>query len=225
MATEIPGHKAKRAAAKNRKPTLAESLEDEISKLAQAKFVASAAIDSAIALQQAKLPNRVISATHLKAKMGVKLDDVRDELLIRVAEGESVFTICHDAHMPCRSVMYRWIQKDTQFCAEYEAALYQRADKYVEQIADLSEHMQMRAKMGASNEEMTALKTHINSLQWIAAKLNPRKYGEKQHLEVEQTIKLDDKQLDMRLEALLAKARAAQLVAPPLIANELVHEL
>jgi hypothetical protein len=70
--------------------------------------------------------------------------------------------------------------------------------------------MQMRAKMGASNEEMTALKTHINSLQWIAAKLNPKKYGERQHLEVDQTIKLDDKQIDSRLQALVEKAKNAK---------------
>lgn len=207
--TDRPGTKARRAIAQDRKPTKADILEDEIKSLAQAKFVASAAIDAAIALQQAKLPNRHPTAAQLKVKSKVKLEDVRRELLVRVAEGESVFTICHDEHMPARASMYEWIRKDSQFCAEYEAALYQRADKYVEMIADLSEHMQMRAKMGASNEEMTALKTHINSLQWIAAKLNPKKYGEKQHLEVDQTIKLDDRQIDARLAALIDKARTA----------------
>jgi hypothetical protein len=172
--------------------------------------VASAAIDSAIALQREKLPNRNPTATQLKQKSKVKLEDVRQELLVRVAEGESVFTVCHDEHMPARATMYRWIREDSQFKQEYEAALEQRADKYVEMIADLSEHMQMRAKMGASNEEMTALKTHINSLQWIAAKLNPKKYGERQHLEVDQTIKLDDKQIDSRLQALVEKAKNAK---------------
>jgi hypothetical protein len=201
------GAKSKRALDKGDQPDKAASMEDAINQLAQEKFVASAAIDAAIALQQAKLPNRNPTGAQIRAKQKVTLDEIREEFLIRVAEGESVFTICHDEHMPARPTVYRWIRENSQFRDEYTAALDQRADKYVEMIANLSEHMQMRAAMGASNEEMTALKTHINSLQWIAAKLNPKKYGDKIQAEIDQKVTLDDNQLDLRLKALLDKAK------------------
>jgi hypothetical protein len=199
---------------KAREPSLDERIHAEIQTEAQKRFVASAAIDAAVAMHQARLPNRTPTATQLKSKSRVKLEDVREELLLRIAEGESVFTISHDDHMPVRSSLYRWIREDPQFRMEYETALEQRADKYVEQIADLSRYMSERAAMGASNEEVTALKSHINSLQWIAARLNAKKYGDRQQLDVDQKITLDENQLDKRLALLLQKAQPKKLEAP-----------
>jgi Bacteriophage Sf6, terminase small subunit-like len=195
---------------KARKPSADELLHDEIQKQAQTRYAASASIDAAVALSQAKRLKPAPSKTALKVKGRVQLADIRDELLVRVAEGESVFTVCQDDHMPARSSLYKWMREDTQFLQEYEAALRQRADKYVEMIAELSAHMQQRAAMGASNEEVTALKAHINSLQWIAARLDPKKYGDKQQLDIDQKITMDEKQLDIRLAALIAKAKAAK---------------
>lgn len=185
----------------------------EIQKQAQARFIASAAIDAAVAMQRAKLPNQNPTKAHLERKERVKLADIRQELLLRVAEGESVFTISHDAHMPARHTLYRWIREDPQFKQEYEAALEQRADKYVEQIADLSAQLSARAQMGASNEEVTALKSHINTLQWIAARLNAKKYGDRQQLDIDQKVTLNEQQVDQRLATLLGKAKP--LALPP----------
>lgn len=187
-------------------PREKDPLEKMIAEQAQARFVASAAIDAAVAMREAGI-RQPLNATQTRAKLRVKTADVKDELLLRIAEGQSLFTICQDAHMPARSQVYKFIREDAQFRAEYECALDQRADKYVEQIADLSRHMQDRAAMGASNEEVTALKAHINSLQWIAARLNPKKYGDKQQLDIDQKVTLDEKQLDQRLNALIAKAK------------------
>lgn len=202
-----PKPKAPPAEKGNREPSAQKLLENEIAAQAQARFVASAAIDAAIAMREAGMKRPAQSATAARAKLKVKVADAKEELLLRVAEGESVFTICQDAHMPARSQVYKAIREDAQFRVEYEAALEQRADKYVEQIADLSRQMQERAAMGATNEEVTALKAHINSLQWIAARLNPKKYGDKQQLDIDQKVTLDDKQLDQRLNALIAKAK------------------
>lgn len=193
------------AGGKKREMTDREILERQIHEQAQTRFVASAAIDAAVAMREAGI-KKPLTATQSRAKLKVKVADAKDELLLRVAEGESVFTICQDTHMPARASVYKAIREDAQFKQEYEAALDQRADKYVEQIADLSRQMQDRAAMGASNEEVTALKAHINSLQWIAARLNPKKYGDKQQLDIDQKVTLDDKQLDQRLTALMAKA-------------------
>lgn len=188
-----------------------EKLHAEIQTQAQARFVASAAIDAAVAMQHARLGNRNPTPAQVKAKGRVKLADVKEELLLRIAEGESVFTISHDEHMPGRPALYKWIREDPQFRDEYAAALEQRADKYVEQIADLSRYMSERASMGASNEEVTALKSHINTLQWIAARLNAKKYGDRQQLDVDQKITLDENQLDKRLALLLNKAQPKKL--------------
>lgn len=196
---------------KERTLTPEEALHAEIQTQAQARFVASAAIDAAVAMQHARLGNRNPTAAEVKAKRRVKLADVKEELLLRIAEGESVFTISHDDHMPCRESLYKWIREDPTFRGEYEAALEQRADKYVEQIADLSKYMSERAAMGASNEEVTALKSHINTLQWIAARLNAKKYGDRQQLDVDQKITLDENQLDKRLALLLNKAQPKKL--------------
>jgi hypothetical protein len=190
-----------------------EELHAQIQTEAQKRFVASAAIDAAVAMQQARLGHRKMSAAEVKSKGRVKLADVREELLLRIAEGESVFTISHDEHMPNRTSLYKWIREDPQFRSEYEAALEQRADKFVEQIADLSKYMSERASMGASNEEVTALKSHINTLQWIAARLNAKKYGDRQQLDVDQKITLDENQLDARLALLLQKAQPKKLTA------------
>src|ERR1700712_2123386 len=99
MATKKPTTiNAPPAATKARKITDKEILEKEIATQAQARFIASAAIDAAVAMREAGIARPALSKTALKQKLKITLADIKEELLLRIAEGESVFTICGDAH-------------------------------------------------------------------------------------------------------------------------------
>lgn len=176
-----------------------------IERLALARYQQSASIDAAIAMAYAGKVV-VLTGAALEAKQRVAYsDDLWEEILIRVAEGESVVTICEDAHMPVRTAIYKWMRKDPEMDRQYQNAVLLKADKCVEQAKDLAMHMKQRAEMGATNEEITALKTAINTLQWTAARLNPAKYGDKQSIDLDARVKVTEAQADTRLAALIAK--------------------
>lgn len=183
--------------------------EQRIARMAQARYEQSAAIDAAAALAFVSRGKAPLTGEALRLKRKVSMTaDVWDEIIVRVAEGESLFKVCEDAHIPHRTYIYKCLSEDAQKRIDYDAAVMLQADKRAEQIVELSELGRARAAMGASTEEMNAIKMLVNSLQWVSARMNPKKWGDKQSIDLDAKVALTEPQVDMRLAALIAKAKA-----------------
>lgn len=181
-----------------------------IEHMAMVRYANSAAIDAAIAMAYAN-KGKALTGAPLAAKQRVTYtDELWEEILIRVAEGESVVTICEDDHMPVRTAVYKWMWKDPELAKQYENSVLLKADKCVEQAKDMALHMKQRAEMGASTEEINALKSAIATLQWTAARLNPKKYGDKQAIDLNAKVRMPESQVDARLQFLINKAAKKQ---------------
>jgi hypothetical protein len=208
----------KKAKRSNTKPDVterdgeaAETSEQRIARLAQAAHEANAAISAAIGLSYAQRGEVPLSGAELEAKRQILWTPaVESELLIRVAEGESVFKVCADRHMPHRTTAYDKIGKDPTLAGRYQAALHHRADKLMEQVVEESRILKDRAAHGASTEEVNAHKAYINSLQWTAARLNPGKYGDRVTQDINATVTTTPEQVHQKLLALLTKATRRQ---------------
>lgn len=187
-----------------------ETSRERIERLAEAAYEANAAIDEAIG-RSARERKTILSPEQMAAKKRVVwTPEVADELMLRVAEGQSVYSICNDEHMPHRVTAYEHIGKDSALATRYQAALHTRADKLMEQVVEESRILKERAAHGASTEEVKAHQVYINSLQWTAAKLNPAKYGDRAQVDLNASlnVNLTSTQIDMKLMVLLNKMAA-----------------
>lgn len=99
----------------------------------------------------------------------------------RIANGESLKKICSDDGMPERTVVYDWLEKHEEFTNMYARAREDQADTLAEEIIELSDQAAQVIKGDDKSDSARVQAKHlqIESRKWTAAKLRPRRYGEK----------------------------------------------
>jgi hypothetical protein len=102
-------------------------------------------------------------------------EDVREELLKRLADGESMVAIAQDARMPSRETVRRWNDSDETFRARYARAREDQADALFDEAAEI-------AKV-ATPESVQVARLQIDTIKWRASKLRPKVYGDKLDVE------------------------------------------
>lgn len=134
----------------------------------------------------------------------------------RIANGESLVSICEDEAMPGRSTVFRWLAHvDNEFFRDmYARAREAQADAIFDEILDIANTPQVGSKTKTTGENVVETTTgdmiehrrlQIETRKWMAAKLRPRKYGDKQQVEVTR-VDLTDELLDAKIAELSAKA-------------------
>lgn len=92
----------------------------------------------------------------------------------RLADGESLRTICRDDDMPDRGTVRRWLASDEEFRRQYAHAREEQGDVYAERVVEEA----MTAEDAATG------RLRMDALKWAASKLAPKKYGEKVQQEI-----------------------------------------
>lgn len=112
--------------------------------------------------------------------------DLANEILDRLSVGESLLSICKDKKMPDRSVVMRWTLSDEEFAAKYAQARESQAHSFVDQMKELAQsEPAINPASGALDSASVAhIRNQVATLQWLAMKLAPKKYGDKIQQEV-----------------------------------------
>ncbi len=94
----------------------------------------------------------------------------------RLAEGESLRSICADKAMPGLSTVLGWLFDDKHegFPEQYARAREAQAELRADEITDIADGVEH----GAS-EAVQAARLRVDARKWIAAKLLPKRYGDK----------------------------------------------
>lgn len=108
---------------------------------------------------------------------------VADEICERIANGESLRSICQDDWMPTTTTVYRWLQDYPDFRDQYADARARQADHYADQIVTIAD----------TADDANKARLQIDARKWVAAKLLPKKYGER----TTQTIEGGEKPLEV----------------------------
>jgi len=95
---------------------------------------------------------------------------IQGEICSRLTRGESLTSICESDGIPHLQTVYDWIDEDNDFGRDYDLARIRSADTFIDKILDLPKKHNGNAGM---------LRAELESLKWVASKLNPRKYGER----------------------------------------------
>jgi|SRR5581483_7993144 len=110
------------------------------------------------------------------------------QICSRLADGESLKSICQREGMPDKSTVYLWLATHPEFSNMYARAKEDCADTLADEILEISDDgsndwMERNDKENpgwvANGEHIQRSRLRVDSRKWIAAKLKPKKYGEK----------------------------------------------
>lgn len=114
--------------------------------------------------------------------------DIAATICERIAEGESLVQICRDANMPHRSTVFDWLARDKEFADRYARAREAQADAIFEGILDIADDGRNDWMAANSDDEeawklngehVQRSKLRVDARKWIAARLAPKKYGDR----------------------------------------------
>jgi hypothetical protein len=123
-------------------------------------------------------------------------DDWKEHLLEQIATGRSVRAICReDEGMPERSFVNRTIfdsarydKHEDSFANQYARALQDRAEVFAEELVHIADTPQIgeiktiKADGSVEVKQVDMIehrRLQISTRQWIASRMNPKKYGDK----------------------------------------------
>lgn len=98
------------------------------------------------------------------------------KICTRIANGESVKSISRDSKMPSTSMIYRWLldEDKKEFRDIYNFSMDVRTEGLADELIEISD--------GDDQGEVQRDRLRVDTRKWIAAKLKPKKYGEKMDL-------------------------------------------
>lgn len=95
---------------------------------------------------------------------------VADAICERLADGESLRSICRDDEMPAKSTVFKWLGLIPAFADQYARARETQADSLADDIVDIADDKKL---------EPNDKRVRIDARKWLAGKLRPRAYGDK----------------------------------------------
>jgi hypothetical protein len=111
----------------------------------------------------------------------------------QIATGpKSLREICRAPSMPSIwSVLY-WLNTDAEFARQYARARELQADYFADEIIEIAD----------TEKDAAKARNRIDARKWMAAKLRPKVYGDRLHVDSDAHITLTDEQLDARIAKL-----------------------
>ena len=106
----------------------------------------------------------------------------------RIADGESLRKICSFDGMPSKTSVLRWLadEANKEFRTQYAHAREMQADSLFDEMIDIADEIQddtyidSNGNERTSNEVVQRSRLRIDTRKWIAGKLRPKVYGDKQ---------------------------------------------
>ena len=140
----------------------------------------------------------------------------------RIADGESLRSICSDPEMPCTASVCKWLGIHEEFAEHYARARELQADAIFDEILDIADDgrndwVEKERDDGTKYEAFNAehvqrSKLRIDARKWMAGKLRPKKYGEAttvKHADADgEKLPLDEVAKFTRLAAMADQARS-----------------
>ena len=116
-----------------------------------------------------------------KRKIGRPTDytkDMADKICEKIANGRSLRSICAEDGMPPMKTIYRWLEANEEFRHQYARARDKQADYFAEEIIEIADSAE------AESAAVSKAKLQIDARKWAASKIAPKKYGDKQEIDV-----------------------------------------
>jgi hypothetical protein len=164
----------------------------------QAKLDARLSAKAGKKTTRAKKPSPAKTAAKGKAvrEVGAKplgrpssfTQEIADEICERLAEGESLRSICLADNMPSKGTVFRWLAENKLFQDQYTRAREEQAETLTDEMVEIADnasndwmenHDPDNPGYRLNGEHVQRSKLRIETRKWAASKLKPKKYGDK----------------------------------------------
>jgi hypothetical protein len=115
-----------------------------------------------------------------------------DTICERLAQGQSLVEVCAPDDMPSRNTVYTWLARYPEFHDRYARARQVQADALFDEILEIADDAQndWMERNGADDvgyqlngENIQRSRLRIDARKWMAGKLRPKVYGDKQEID------------------------------------------
>lgn len=106
-----------------------------------------------------------------------------------ISEGKSLVSICKQEDMPSTVTVYTWLQKHPEFLNIYTRAREDQADTLADEIIDIADDgrndktIDENGVVRTDQDVIARSRLRVEARKWVAAKLKPKKYGDKLDLD------------------------------------------
>ena len=111
-------------------------------------------------------------------------------ILTRIAEGESLRQITMEKDMPSHASVYLWLTLYKDFSENYARARDEQADTLADEIIAIADQQPDLDPLYDKDGQLIEMRMHsayiqwqknrVDARKWVAAKLKPKKYGDRQ---------------------------------------------
>lgn len=138
----------------------------------------------------------------------------------QIAQGRPLTKICKEDGMPGVATVYRWLTEQPLFAERYTRAREDQADTMADELVAIADETPETETVFDKNGNPIDIRMHsayvqwqknrVDARKWVAAKLKPRKYGDKTFIsgDPENPLKVENdpmtellKNIEMRLQA------------------------
>lgn len=126
---------------------------------------------------------------------------IADALCERLASGLSLRAICRNKAMPNKATVFRWLAQNSEFSDQYARAREAQADLYVDEMVEIADKPKIGQKTKRTSDGKVETTTfdmtehrrlQIETRKWVAARMRPKKYGDKLDVEQKTTVEAGD---------------------------------
>lgn len=127
-----------------------------------------------------------------------------NQIYQRLADGESLLSICRDPAMPADSTVRKWVVEDVDgIAAEYARARDLGLDRMAEEVVEISDDSRFDIIMTedgpkVDGEAINRTKLRVDTRKWLLSKLAPKRYGDRMQIDATHTHQfeqMDDREL------------------------------
>lgn len=124
--------------------------------------------------------------------------DVADEICERLARGDSLRKICgadRDDFIPGATTVFKWLDEHEAFAKQYARARELQAEFYADEIVAIADAPNATTNAAGEVEmrDPARDRLRVETRKWVASKLLPKKYGDRQVIEHEASDGLADR--------------------------------
>ena len=146
-------------------------------------------------------------------------DALADDIVERIANGETLRAICRDSHMPTWSAVYRWISENEGFATAMNHARELGAEAIAEEALAIADTPEIGEETEDDGERLKVRrgdmlghrKLQVDTRLKLLAKWHPKKYGDRSAVELTGAdggpVQIDETKRAARVAALVSLAQ------------------
>jgi len=132
-------------------------------------------------------------------------DELAATICQRMAEGESLRSICEDVDMPGQRTVFRWLcdGEHEEFWQQYARAREMQAEHFAGEIIEIADSSASdrftddKGKVLVDHEVVARDRLRVDTRKWLMARMAPKKYGDKLQHTGDLTVRYEDTLKDL----------------------------